>query len=297
MKNRKILPAGIIAFLLAITLTIGHTVSAAPASSKPTTSKPADRTAGKAAKARESILQEAVAALALTKQALRDLDANKPKDALSRLAIVTGKLEILVAAHPELSLAPVDVKVLTIEFLGSRDDVEEAVEKAEDLLEDHKIQEARELLNSLASEIVVRVVNLPLATYPKHIKEIAPLIEAGKIAEAKTALENVLATLVITDHVYPLPVIQARDMLIEAAHIAGLDKPSDADKKRLSELLKSIRERLELAEALGYGDHKTYKDFYDTLKKIEKSVKKDNKQKKSLIDKLTNQIKDYLQKR
>jgi len=73
------------------------------------------------------------------------------------------------------------------------------------LLKKGRVQDARALVSGLASEIIIEVVNIPLATYPDAIKAVVPLIEAGKVKEAKAALVAALNTLVITRHIIPLP--------------------------------------------------------------------------------------------
>lgn len=70
------------------------------------------------------------------------------------------------------------------------------------------VQRARSLLEGLGSEIVFTVTNLPLATYPDAIKAIVPMIDEGRIKEAKVALGLALNTLVLTNHVVPLPILR-----------------------------------------------------------------------------------------
>ena len=158
---------------------------------------------------RNRIVDESIAALAETNRALRALDANRTDEALEHLALAIGKLELVVAMDPKASLAPVDVQMITYDLVADVESVKKAVKEAEELLEDGKVQEARSLLSTLASEIVVRVVNIPLGTYPEAIKAVVPLIKEGRIKEAKAALSDALATLVVVDHVIPLPILRA----------------------------------------------------------------------------------------
>ena len=51
---------------------------------------------------------------------------------------------------------------------------------------------------------------------PPAIKPITPLIDAGKIDEARTQLQAALATLVITTDVIALPKLRAQSLLKEA---------------------------------------------------------------------------------
>jgi len=102
--------------------------------------------------------------------------------------------------------------------------------------------------------------SIPLATYPQTIKAVAPLIDAGKIVEAKNALQATLNTLVITDQVISLPVIRAQIFL------------KDAD-------------------LLGYGDKAAFKPIYEQLDQIEKKTV-GNKSGKGWFDKIKKEKRD-----
>src|SRR5205085_370381 len=121
---------------------------------------------------------------------------------------VTGKLDLIVAREPALALARINVVTIIRDLYSNVDTVKAAVRQAKDYLAEGKVQEARALLNGLASEAENQVTNIPLATYPAAIKTIAPLIDAGKIDEAKTALQTALNTLVIQSFITPLPKIR-----------------------------------------------------------------------------------------
>jgi len=227
---------------------------------------------GQAEQERRKILEEAVAALAQTNAALRALDEDKTQEALDALAVVVGKLELLVSAHPELSLAPVDVQMVTQDFVTDPKVAKEAVKKAEKALDRGQIQQARAILRELASEIVVRVVNIPLGTYPDAIKAVVPLIQAGKKDEAKQALVAALNTLVVVEHVLPLPILRAEHALAAARHLAAESERSEQQAKDLAELLEYAEGQLKLAKALGYGDDRTLRRMQRMVRQIEKQT-------------------------
>ncbi len=248
----------------------------------------------RAAEERAKILEEAVGALAKTKAALRLLDDGQREQAIDTLSIAIGKLEIITARDPDLALAPVDVRFITQDFYQDAKAVKEALRKVEDLLDDHQVQEARAILRDLGSEIVVRVVNIPLATYPAAIKAIIPLIDDGKVAEAKHALQDVLSTLVIVDQVVPLPVLRAEALLNHAKALAAKEQRSSEENGQLEEFLHSARRQLELAEALGYGQRDGYRPLYRSLSDIEKKIAGGKSEKGGLFDKLRRQLDDFL---
>ena len=116
---------------------------------------------------------------------------------------------------------------------------------------------------------MLHYTSIPLATYPEAIKAVSPLIDAGKIDEAKAALRAALNTLVITDEIIPLPVLRAEYMLAAAKALTENMERSDEDSQLLERLLKSAHVQLQLAEALGYGNRKLFKPMYKEIKSIE----------------------------
>jgi hypothetical protein len=218
---------------------------------------------------RKKIIDEAVSALAETKNALRALDEKKTEEALAALERASGKLDIVLARDPKLALAPIDVDVTIYAVYTTLDAIKKAKEQAEDYLEDGEVQKARVLIRDLASGVIIGIVSIPLQTYPDAIKAVAPLIDQGKIDDAKAALEAALNTLVVTDHIIPLPLVRADVKLAEAEALAQKEGRSEEDNKNLAKLLNEAREQLKLAEALGYGNKKDYKKFYAEIEGIE----------------------------
>ena len=228
-----------------------------------------DEAARQTAEKRREIIQDAVDALRETQNALKALEQNRNPDAIRALANATGKLELVLARDPRLALAPVDVGFRIVDVYTSPDTVRETVRRAEDFLEDGMVQNARSLISELASELVVSVENLPLATYPDAIKAVTPMIDAGKIAEAKKALQVALGTLVVVETIVPLPPMRAEILLEDAEMLAEKTDRTADESKRLAEHLSAARAQLELGEALGYGDKSAFADFYKELDEIE----------------------------
>lgn len=245
--------------------------------------------AKKAAENRKAILADAQAALNETRSALKLLEEKKPKEALTALERATGKLELIVAREPKLALAPVSSKVITHDLLANLDTLKSVIKEAKDYMDAGEIQKARPLVANLASEMVFQTTNIPLATYPDAIKAVAPLIDDGKIDEAKTALQVVLNTLVVTDDVIPLPTLRAELMLKNAEKLAEQKDRTDKDNKTLADLLKGAREQLKLAQLLGYGDKKAYKPMYEQIEQIEEKSA-GGKSGKGWFDKIKKQL-------
>ncbi len=237
------------------------------------------------AERRQKIIQEAVEAIAHTKNALTALEEERIDDALEALALTTGKLELIVAREPELALAPTDVAIITRDLYATPAAIQMAIDRAEDALANGKVQEARHILDGLGSELVFSVTNLPLATYPDAIKAITPLIDDGKIEEAKQSLHAVLNTLVVTDHIVPLPVLRSEALLERAEELAEKSDRTDTENGELSNKLAAVRNQLEMAELLGYGDDEDFERLYAQLDDIEEKTD-DGKSGEGFFDRL-----------
>ena len=93
-----------------------------------------------------------------------------------------------------------------------------------------------------------------------------PLIDQGKIEEAKAALQSALSTLVEERSVLPLPVLRAKLLLKRAEPLVEDGQRSEASNERLETLLNEARQQLEMAELLGYGKRKDFEPLYAELK-------------------------------
>jgi hypothetical protein len=247
-----------------------------------------------AAEKRKKITADAVAAVNETKNALKLLDEKKMEEALATLEKATGKLELILARDPTLALAPVDVEVVTYDLLANLDTVKAIIHDAENYLEDGEIQKARPLVASLASEMVFRTTSIPLATYPDAIKAIAPLIDDGKLDEAKAGLQAALNTLVITkDDVIPLPVLRAENLLKNAEALSENEERTVKDNETLAKQLEEARTQLKMAELLGYGTKKSFKPMYEQLDQIEQKTA-GGKGGKGWFDKIKQQMSDLI---
>lgn len=247
-----------------------------------------------ATKKRKEIISEASTAIKETEKALKALEEEKTKEALAALEIAVGKLELILARDPELALAPIDFDVITHDIYADLETIQKAIDKAEDYIKDGEIQKARPLVANMASEIVFRTKNIPLATYPDAIKAITPLIDAGKIKEAKAELQIALNTLVVTKEVISLPGLRATHLLAEAEKLAEKEDRNVKDNIKLSNLLKEARTQLKMAKLLGYGTKKSYQPMYDQIDQIEKKTE-GGKSGKGLFTQIKQQLSEYLQ--
>jgi hypothetical protein len=221
---------------------------------------------------RGQLIEEAVAALRETQNALTAIDQNKTDDAIAALERATGKLEIVLARTPDLALAPVDASVTTQDVLGTIKNVENLRDAAEAALDRGQLQDARRLISGLASETVVSVSNLPLATYPAAIKQAAALLHQGKPQEAKTVLETALSTVVVEQTIIPLPIARAQAAIEAAKGLSEKANRSPAENAKLRGLLGNARTELRFGKALGYATEKDMSDLIAAVDEIDRKT-------------------------
>jgi YfdX protein len=242
---------------------------------------------------RRTLLADATAAIQETQAALKHLDDGKTKEALAALERATGKLDIILARDPKLVLAPAGVGVVTYDLQGGLDAVKKARQQAEDLMEEGRLQEARHLLKNLASETVISVTSIPLATYPDAIKSAVSLIDQEKKEDAKRLLQTALNTQVITETIIPLPVAKAQGSLKTAETLAEKKDRTQDDNERLKTAMDEARGQLEFAQALGYGAKKDFDKMYRQLAEIREKTA-DNKFGTGFFAKIKASISDFM---
>ena len=242
---------------------------------------------------RKTTIKEATDAIRETENALKALDEKHAEKAIKHLKQAIGDLEIILARDPQLALAPSGVEVITYDVLADLKTIKEIRDMAEDALEDGRVQEARRLLRGLASETVISVTHIPLATYPLAIRNAVRMIEEGKFEDAKVELQGALSTLVVIDNIIPLPVVSAQHLLKEAEKLAEKSGRAEEENKKLAQLLTDARTKLEFAQALGYGTKKQFKDLYKELDEIESKTEK-GKSGTGFFDKIKGFLKDLV---
>ena len=215
------------------------------------------------------VMADAIIAVQETNNALIALDKDKKQDALNALEKAAGKLQLILARHPNLVLAPTKVDILTVNLVGDTEQIKKIRKEATNLLENGDVQAARHLLEGLASETVISVKSIPLGTYPDAIKKAVKLIDEGKQKEAVAVLQFALNTMSINNTIIPLPVVISQELLKNAEKLAEKKDRSEDENKHLANLLTDARKELQRAELLGYGNKKDFKNFYEQLDFIE----------------------------
>lgn len=246
-------------------------------------------------KKRAELLSEAVEALQQTKLAIEHLDKQDGKKALDALATATGRLDIILARDPGLALAPVDVVTSRTDIIATVADVRKIRDRIEALVKEGRLQDARVLMETFASEIRIHTTNIPLATYPAAIRGAARLIDQGKLAEAKSALNTALSTLVIEEEVLPLPLLRAQAMLsaaekqLQDGSAKAADEESEKSQIDPTIFIDNASYQVELARALTYGNDSLYEKLARDIEDLKKKVSAKNES-RDLFESIDKQI-------
>ncbi len=221
----------------------------------------------------QQIVKEAADAFKATETALKALNNDQPKQALAALQVASGNLHLLLTRDPTLNMVPIDIKVQVIEGIHDLKRIKVLEVNLEDLVDEGRIQDARPIIDSLVDELRVTTVYLPLATYPAAIDQVAPLIDAGKIDEAKQLLVDTLETYVIEETVTPLTIIKAEEQLSEAFQIEHTSNLKQQEtKNKIAKLINQAEQNIKIAEALGYGSKKDYGELYDGIDALKQAI-------------------------
>lgn len=236
------------------------------------------------------LVEEAVEALEQVNISLAALAKENKDEALKALETATGKFEILLARDPELALVPIDASVRTVDLVADLETIKTIKKAARKAIKEDRFQALRDELTSLASEIQITTVEMPLATFPPAMKKAAALVEKDDLQGAKDILYTALNTLIVKEERIPLPILKAQAMIDKAKS----DDDSDEDKKKeVLQLLENAEYQLILAEELGYGERdEEYAELNKAIKELKKSVE-DDADSQGLFDSLKTKLSDF----
>jgi YfdX protein len=217
--------------------------------------------------AQQSLDQDAIAAVQQTEQAVQDIAADKKNNALSDIEKATGKINILTARNSASALIPVSAGVVVIDAAPlDLKAIDQLAQLATVSVKNKDFPSARVLLATLVSEIRIRTSYLPLASYPAALSESARLLDQNKNQDAGNILLAALNTLVIVDHVVPLPLILAQ------AAISAADSQRQ-NKDVALPLLNTARNELNRSRALGYmSDDPDYRALDKQVSDLESAI-------------------------
>ncbi len=236
-------------------------------------------------------INQAIEIIQQTAEAIKLIKEEKIDEAEKLMAKIVGELEILIAKNPEMALIPVDVAYETRDLVVDIPTVYEMTESAQKAMDEGYYQLARKILSDLASEIVIKTSNLPLATYPDAMKMAVKLLDEGKKDEAVAVMVNALNMLVVIEQNIPIPVIRAEEYIKAAATV--MEGEEENKREVAINLLDNADYQLKLAEALGYGKRdKEYKELALAIEELKKALSEKHET-ETLFKDLKQKIEDF----
>jgi hypothetical protein len=276
MKDIKQLLIPITASTLGLFVAAGAAADSQGAAKKPDVAAPAVAPSAPVEQQRSAAQKEgdnaidkdAVAAIDEAQRAIKAIADGNNDQALAAIERATGKINVLTARKPSTALIPVKSEVAIID-LAPKDHI--AVDviggAARDAVSSADYPKARALLDRLVSEIHVKTYHLPLATYPAAMQTAARLLDDKKPEEARQTLVTALNTLVVTDQVLPLPLIEAQGA------IKAAQAKRDQDKPAARKLLANAKEQLDRAKDLGYANKDPeYASLNQSISELDKQL-------------------------
>ena len=251
-------------------------------------SKDAVIKAEKKAEQGTQLVKEAINAIRNTQDALIYLNGKDKKNAINSLKKAIDDLTVVLNTQNHPYLLPVDINFEAYQFNGNIKTISSLVKKAKVFVMKNKLPAAREVLNTLRDEIVIKTINLPLVTYPADLKLSIKYINKNKIQEAKEVLSMALSTLVEIKTIIPIPLVKAQNLIIQASKIVKKD-PKEAIK-----YLDEAKRQLKLGKVLGYTSTSstTYKILKEKINHLEKKIKSKHNT-YNLFEELIQKIKDF----
>jgi outer membrane protein assembly factor BamD (BamD/ComL family) len=130
-----------------------------------------DLAAKKLLRIQSELYEEAGKAVDLTEKGLFELQHGKYKQATSSLEKAIGKIEVVTAKDSNLENILIDFRISTNDLSENNQFIRQERNKAKKALNRGEIQEAKKILDPLASEMIIEKYYLPLSSYPSFIRK------------------------------------------------------------------------------------------------------------------------------
>lgn len=216
----------------------------------------------------EFVIKEAAGIIALTRQAVQAMRDKDYPEARHLVAKAAAKTKLLTQANDDKAVAEVNVELMdNVEGAGA---AYRRLDGVDSLLKLGDVQEARQLMTVLASEIRITRESISFPLYLKSLETIGNLIGEEKYDESLRGLKNVLNNLSFDYSVIPLPLVKAELVSKELKKLSAAGQPAYDDIRILSE---NAAYYIKLNELLGYGYGKIdYKKFIAGFKKMNDAI-------------------------
>ena len=217
---------------------------------------------------RADILDEAVAVIDETQNAIDYLADEKPAKAEKSIERALGKLEATLVIEPDAANLPIVADAEIHSLITDKATLEALKTSITAAVERGDLQRARELMVDLQSEIRLETINIPLEAHGIALRAAVKLIDEEKYVEAREVLRVAMNTLVAVERRIPIPLLNAELLVDESAQVV------ENDPQTALGMLSEAREQVEIAELLGYGFVATtdYQDLFAELTELEAKI-------------------------
>lgn len=173
------------------------------------------------------------------------------------------RVDELYEKHGDTAL-PIKSVVYTVIGVDDPETARKIYEEAKETLNAGRIPRARTLVNLLRNEVVIETDVIPLEVLRDAISLALSFFRRGNVGRLVDTLNLILSAIETVQTLLPRP-------LLEAYYLADeLEKLKEEEREIALEVVKYIRERLELAKVLGYiTDEKQIADIEEKIKTYE----------------------------
>jgi len=220
----------------------------------------------------ENIIQEAADVISLTRSVISSISDKDYADAIETLNTAIARAELIIRTDHATRI----ISEVNIEVLDRVEDAETAVHlinNIDSLMELGELQEAKNLMKQLTSELRITRESISILSYLQTLKNADQLLKNKQYENALLELNSVLDNITIERSVTPLPLIIAQKMINVSENLMREEQP---DKENVLTLLNNAEYQVRFSELLGYGKTENeYQDIFDKIKKIRNDLQED----------------------
>ncbi|NPA07316.1 MAG: YfdX family protein, partial [Chloroflexi bacterium] len=231
------------------------------------------REEGKLVHVATQVVEKLGAALA----ALREGQLEQAKALLAEARDLVAQLQ---ESHEDVAALPFQVRIYQVVQVNDPEVAKDLLAQARKALDEGNVPLARILLNRLRNEIVVDTDLVPLKVLVHTLDLAQSMLDRGNVTGAISALAVLDTAIERVQTIIPRPLMEAFYLIEE---IRKLDPK--ADQPVILELIKLVRQKVELSRVLGYlRDEEVIKSLLAQIEKVEQAAQEEKEQDQQLAD-------------
>ena len=210
------------------------------------------------------LIADGIEAMEVTKLAISAIDEENKEEAVDFIAMALGKLETVKLRSPDMISIPISRVIRTDDIDTDLESIKFVKKSIMDALNQNKFHVARKELESLISEVRIETTNIPTASYPDVLKLALVTIEKGDFKSAKSQLNSLLNTLVVTNQEISLPCMRAEVLLEESLTMQPGHTDAIENRKML---LSNAKDQVTIAYELGQIEKESSNNVVQAIQK------------------------------